>query len=56
MTIDELLTELDMFPRQGIQSYDGALEDASRLIRDAAAKIRQLQSALDAEFGTLEDH
>ena len=45
MTIDELLTELDMFPRQGIQSYEGALEDASRLIRAAALTIRQLRAA-----------
>jgi hypothetical protein len=54
MTIDELLTELDMFPRQGIQSYDGALEDATRLIRAAAAVIRQLR--IRAILTDTEDH
>ena len=52
MTIDELLTELDTFPRPGIQSYEGALENATRLIRAAALTIRQLRAAIS---GT-EDH
>jgi hypothetical protein len=44
MTIDELLNELDTFPRQGIQSYDGALAVASGLMRAAAVTIRQLRT------------
>ena len=46
MTIDELLTELDTFPRPGIQSYDGALQEASRLIRRAALTIRTLREVI----------
>ena len=45
MDTNELLTELDTFPRPGIQSYEGALEDATRLIRAAAVTIRQLRTA-----------
>ena len=50
MDTDELLTKLDNW-----RSYFSDIETV-KLIRDAAAKIRQLQSALDAEFGTLEDY
>ena len=46
MTIDELLHEIDTFPRQGIQSYDGALEEASRLLRVAALTIRTLRNVI----------
>jgi hypothetical protein len=46
MTIDELLTELDTFPRPGIPSYEGALEDAARLIRAAASTIRTLREVI----------
>jgi hypothetical protein len=43
MTINELLTELDTFPRPG--SYEGALEEATRVIPAAAMTIRQLRIA-----------
>jgi hypothetical protein len=54
MTLDELLTELETFPRPGIHSYEGALEDATRLIRAAAMTIRQFRIA--AIKVDVEDH
>jgi hypothetical protein len=48
MDTNELLDRLDDWRSNDVETV--------KLIRDAAAKIRQLQSALDAEFGTLEDH
>jgi hypothetical protein len=49
MTQRELLTALDTFPRAGISSYEGALAEASKLMRLAAAEIRRLNEQLTAE-------
>ena len=51
MTIDELLTELETWPKPNIQSEDAALAAASKLMRAAALTIRQLRV-----FAPVEDH
>ena len=54
MTIDELLTELETWPKQNVQSEDAALAAASKLMRAAALTIRQLRIAeIKAD---IEDH
>ena len=45
MTIDELLNELENYPRPHIQSEEGAIAAAATLMRAAALTIRQLKIA-----------
>ena len=54
MTIDELLTELDNWPDRSTPDYDSALVAASRLMKLAAARIRELEATLDDQMGTLD--